>query len=818
VSGLIGDLRHAVRQNTATPLSSSLSVGLLAIAMAALTTFVSFWSDMSLTGRAGFERSRELVTVGQNDGRSLSRLSLLLIERMNDEVDSLDAIAGTRSLTQIVLGVRDQRVETELVSAKYFEALRPRLQIGRSFEPNDHLPGAEPVVVLSYNYWRNHYGGAETALGRTVRVRASGSMIAGIDSSDTTQTYRIIGVMAPSVGGTFEGDTQMWMPYEQAAAAFYADDATKRYRRSLSLRVVGRLAPGSTPGAVTAEIRSRYGKAGMELGLIPARPLDVVEGLFVNIAARRDFVRQVQLFLASSALLALVAACNLSLFLVSRAPARQRELGLRMAVGATALRLSRQLAAESGLLVGTSTLLGIILSLWLIRVIRRLPFLNGPLAEPIPRLDWRVLAVIAVTSLALILLVSLAPIVRLRTLRIASSGRTVAARPAWAQRLAVTTQLAAAGVLASAALALAWHLVELYGTDRGFGGSEVFVATPRATSRGGNPFNQDMDALVGERERRRELIESIPGVERVSFGSSVPGRPLPLFSVVFAGTIPDSLIGPDESVRVIVDSADHEFTQLLRMPIVSGRAPSESDRHEVLVNEALARALWGRTDIADKTLSIGPFDARIVGVVRDAAYGHPSEAILPRMLAPAMGTASSDQILIDGDLDAAQLRAGLQRFISAGELDFEIENLDRVAGLMANQLAPDRSRLGLTLASAMLVVMLAAVGFYGTQQYLVSAGRREFAVREALGADPRELGRLVLRRSLLLAAPGFMLGLPLGFLLVLRLRSSLAPSNVSPYAIELAVAVGIVALVLAASLRPARLARRTQADLLLREE
>ncbi|HEU4619978.1 MAG TPA: ABC transporter permease, partial [Gammaproteobacteria bacterium] len=503
MKGLIADLRHAVRQNAATPLSSGLSIALLAVAMAVLTTFLSFWSAMSLTGRAGFARSRELVTVGQNDGRSLGRLSLLLIERMNDEVDSLEAIAGTQSFAQAVVGEQDQRVETELVTADYFSTLRPAIQIGRSFEPRDHVAGAEPVVILSYGYWRSRYNGADTALGRTVRVRAPGSVVAGLDSPDITQTYRIVGVMSPDVSGTFEDATEMWMPYEQAAAAFHAADTSKRYRESPSLRAVGRLAPGSTAESAAAEIRSRYAKAGMELGLIPDRPLDVVEGLFSEIEARRDFVRQVRLFLASSALLALVAACNVSLFLLSRAPRRNRELGIRMALGATVLRLCRQLATESGFLVATAALLGVIASLWLTDAMRRLPFLNGPLSAPIRTLDWRVLAIVAGVSLALTLLVSLAPVARLRTLPIASTARTFAGAPGWAQRVAVTTQLAAAGVLASASLALVWHLVELSAADRGFGARNVFVATPRGPRPKQNPFNQNADALVAQRERRR---------------------------------------------------------------------------------------------------------------------------------------------------------------------------------------------------------------------------------------------------------------------------------------------------------------------------
>ncbi len=820
-SASAADLRIALRQHLATPLSSGLAVALLAIAIAFLTTFLSFWSATSPASCPGFADARALVTVGQNNGRSLTTLSSLLVERMNSEVASLEGVAGTRKLEQSALDADDptheQRVQTELVTVRYFTLLRPTIQIGRGLEPRDHRPGAEPVVILSYRYWRRRFHGDPGAVGRKLRIRGPNAMVAGINPADTIQSYRIVGVMAPSVRGTFADGTQMWMPYEQAMTAFFAADPKQTYHRQPMLHGVGRLARGSTAEEAATEIRERYGRAGMELGLIPARPLDVVEGLFINIEARDALVRQVQLFLASGVLLALVAACNVSLFLLSRAPGRRRELGIRMAMGATPLRLAHQLAMEAALVVGAAALLGVFVSLWLTAAMRRLPFLNGELARPVALLDWRALAFVMIVALVLTALVSLAPIVRLRTLSAVSVGKAVTARAGWAQRLAATIQLAAAGVLASAALAFAWHLAELSAAVQSFKGRDVLVVVPRAERRAGNPFAGNVEALIAGRERLREIVESIPGVEQVGFGSSVPGSPSALFSVTFAGSIAGTLIGPDESVQVIVDTADAAYLRLLAMPILHGRAPRQSARNEVLVNETLARTLWGRTDIVDKTLPL-PIALRVVGVVRDVAFGHPSEPISPRLFAPGLGAVSSNQILVKGGLGAGQLRAALQRLIDAGQLDFELSRVERVADLMSSELAPDRWRTFLALASTLLVVVLAAVGLYGTQRYLVGAGRRDFAVHAAIGAEPLDLARLVFRRGLLLAAPGLALMLPLCFLVVVQLRSGFGRSRVSPYPIEIAVGAGVVALVLAASFGPARLAALTQAAPLLREE
>jgi lipoprotein-releasing system permease protein len=145
-------------------------------------------------------------------------------------------------------------------------------------------------------------------------------------------------------------------------------------------------------------------------------------------------------------------------------------------------------------------------------------------------------------------------------------------------------------------------------------------------------------------------------------------------------------------------------------------------------------------------------------------------------------------------------------------------NVVSLAKARSDLLAPDRARGFLTIATAVLVVLLAAFGFYGTQRYLVTAGRREYAIRASLGAGPRALGRLVMKRGLMLGLPGLVLGVPLAFILVAWLRDDYISRSVSPLAVSVAIALGLVALLLVASLGPARLARRTQPAPLLRQD
>src|SRR5690606_32034835 len=173
---------------------------------------------------------------------------------------------------------------------------------------------------------------------------------------------------------------------------------------------------------------------------------------------QRNTQRQLQLFLGASVLLALVAAANVSLFLLARAPGRRRELGIRMAVGAPMTRLARQLASEAAVLVVAGGALGLIASVWLAGLLRGLALLRQAEWREITLLDWRVLTIIGVFLALLTLLVSLAPIFGLKRSGIAARGRQISARPNGAQRVAGAAQIAIASTLGGAALAFAWYL------------------------------------------------------------------------------------------------------------------------------------------------------------------------------------------------------------------------------------------------------------------------------------------------------------------------------------------------------------------------
>jgi putative ABC transport system permease protein len=820
VRGFFADCIHAVRHYLATPVSSIIAVLMLAVAMAVLTAFLALWTELSLTPHRGFERGAGLVTVGVNDGTGTMPLELL--ERINEEATTIEAIAGVASSGRLI-----QRngefifVPAELVTARFFPDIRPRIQLGRTFDAADHATDAEPVVIISDALWRRWYDGRPEVLGESMRVRDPNIPDRGADGAasepDGVHDYRIVGVLTPGMSGTFfPPNMELWMPFEpmfDRLLAALGPDA----HRALHTQAVARPARGASERAIRNELRGRYAETEVLATVNPGPDpqIDAMAGIVVSFDRQRDVQRQLHLFIAGSALLALVAGFNVSLFLLSRAPGRRRELAIRMAVGAPFGRLARQLATEAGLLVAAATALGLLLSLWLTVLTSDLAFLRQlPRIETTP-LGWRVLVLVAGTTLLLTMLVSLAPVVGLKRLGIAAGSRSVTARASLTQRLAGTVQVSVATMVGGVAVALVWQIGVLEAFDPGFSASDVRVVTAGPEARAGPDASED--AILLEREHRRAVLAALAGVDAVGFGTAIPGRPRSRDWLQVAP--PDD---PQSPIAVHAESVDPNYMPLLGATLLNGRLLDGADRDSVLINETLARRLWGRVDVAGELLPLASPSAagsgEVAGVVRDIVYGHPSEGVDPTVYLPLSALTPSERILVRTSRSSAELRGLLEERIDEDNLAWNVGLIGSVDDWWNETMAPDRARAGLTVASALFVLGLAGFGSYGTQRYLVRAGRREYAILGAVGAGPRRLGRLVLVRGLWFGVPGMLLGGLLAFIAVAWMRGEFVDQAVLPAVVTMLALSGIAALLVLAALGPAHDARRTEAAAWLNAE
>jgi predicted permease len=832
VTGLAADLRHAIAVYRSTPFASGIAVVALAVAMACVSAFLSMWSDLSLKPPAAFERDG-LVTIGQSGGYTIADsstpLTLDTVERINDTVVSLESVVGIAMFAQLLeQNEEQQQIQAEAVT-RHFSELRPRMALGRSFDDEDHYEQSAPAVILSYRLWLDGFGGREDVLGETVRISEDGRIPVELPEGVALperrgQNYRIVGVMSPGMTGTFVDTTDVWLPYEQAVPFLYGDPeeepqidlgltgtvtTTTLGAVPTRMRGLAVAAASASTAAITDELNAKLEietqalAQGLNLSGAEIR-FDVIDGVVGDIGIQRESRRQVTLFLGGTLLLVVVAACNISLFLLARASRRQRELGIRMAVGASIKRLARQLASEAGLLMLAATVLGVLLSLWVSAALLELPFLQQAEWRKVSPFDWRVLLLLSVLMLLLTLLVSLAPIFGLRRMGIRASSAIVTARAGWGQRAAGTLQIAMTGIVGAVAVAFAWHLYFYATADRGFNPENVLVVELQPTPSFIVERPSQMSIAI-ERERQRDVVAGLPGVENASFTTFVPGG---------AGTLPFTVAQsePGKFFEVATIYIDDHYFDLLGIPFLYGQNIDPHDVTKLVGNETYAVTRFGRVDAIGE---VTPTNRTLRGVVPDIAFGHPAEAP-PLAGFIANARTSYPLLLIKTRATPVQMRGLLQQRIDAGELEIELGAIDRLGTIAGRSLRADRARAVLTASSALLVVILAALGFYGTQRYLVTAGQREYAIRSAIGAGPRSLGRLVLKRGMGLALPGLAFGIVLAFLVVAWLREGFVTRAVSPVIVSLAVALVIVGLIVAATFGPALQARRTAPARLLR--
>jgi putative ABC transport system permease protein len=778
--------------------------------MAFVGALLSLYVDLALKPFPGIEDGGQLVTIAEVNGSTAYSFQFGFTERVAEAVTSLEAVVGIGQSQSSNVGRNGETVILEYASRGFFDGIRPKLGLGRGFEPAEHNIDAEPVVVISDRYWRERYDGRRNVLGETIEFIPQQS-----SEEDLVPTeFRIIGVMAPEMRGLRSDDVDVWVPFERIFAFWNSNAADLAQLLSDQyMHSVGRLKPGASPEALAREIEARFPGEAIQGG--SGTRFDAMSGVVLDIPAQRESERQLELFLAGSVLLALVAAANVSLFLLARAPGRRRELAIRMSVGAPMRRLVRQLAIESALLVAVSGALGLLFSVWLAKLLAGMAFLRSANWGNVTLLDWRVLSLIGGFLLVLTLLVALAPILGLRRFGIAASSRQVVARATLAQQIAGTVQIAVAATFSGAAIAFIWFLIPLLFGDPGYDVENRHIAVLFSDSF----FDRSPGRAAAEitAANQREVIEALPGVVAATFGDSIPGGQV-------GGLLKRPVRDPVDSSREIpvgYVQIDAQFVEVLGLQLLYGRAPDEGEIGVSLANEALARLVFGRDDAVGETVEIQGLaqgNTEIVGVLEDVPFGHPAAGVEPALFRNLPSRAFVLRGVIESPLSSGALQQELLRLYESGALELRPNSVIPLADIRESMIAPDRARGLLTISTASLAILMAIFGFYGMQRYLVSAGRREYAIRASLGAGPKALRQLVVTRGLLLGLAGLALGTLLAFLLVAWLRDAFLSREISPGIVAVGVVIGIALLLLAASLGPARQAMRMQPAPLLRED
>lgn len=821
---LFQDVRYGLRVLWKSPGFTIVAVLSLALGVGANTAIFSIVNAVLLRSLPFSHPDRLVKIVANNRGVGAQDIGFSVpeLDDLRSRAGVFEQVTATQGgPTNLTGGERPQHLELLEVSPNYFSMLGISAHIGRVFGPSDEAQGFAEAVVISDSLWARGFGRSPGILGRHLQL--------------DNDPYTIVGVLPPGFrhpGRTVATDVEIWV-----TCGFRADPYPKPER---SLRVVpgaiGLLKPGISLQQAQArldtfasQLRAEYATdypAGSGWS-IEAEPLQ--ESLVGN-------VRPMLLVLMGAVvLIILLASVNVANLLLARASGRQREMAVRLAMGASRERMIRQLLTESMILSLVSGIVGVLTAMVALHFVQFLPARIPRLAEV--QVDWTVLAFALLISLLAGLGFGLVPALQSSKAEIAvairegARGSGTSGKTNRLRGLLIASESALAVVLmvgAGLLLRTFWGLLQ---ENPGFNPSRIVAASLYLPV----PNNPDMDryakteifnSFVREAVRR---VSAIPGVDLASMTTDLPVTHLSRRRPV---NIEDR---PEESGKGLfseITSVTPEYFKVLQASLVRGRYFTEDDdigkQPVAIVDESTARTYWPDRDPIGRRLSIrsprgaaNPPWCTVVGVIKDIKSDGLDQSEAPHIYQPIYqfpGPRSlSLSMTIRTSLSVISLEPLIRREIQAVDPDLPVFNVRTMNEVIDGSLASRRLSAQLVAVFAVVALLLASVGIYGLLAYMVGQRSHEIGVRMALGALPSTIGKMIVSRGLGLAGIGVGIGLLLSGIMAPLISSLLYGVRAIDPEVFLAVPLILMVVVLLASYIPARRAAKVNPIVALRE-
>jgi putative ABC transport system permease protein len=798
----VSELRYALRSLLRQPLLSPVAVGTLVLGVGATTSIFSVVKAVLLNSLP-YRDPDELVLLRERKPEGSNDLvSPPTFLDWQSQVTTLESLAAYRNVRY---AFRSDAEPLDLPSIRatpeLFELLGVEAAVGRTFTPDEAVPGHDKVAVLSHGFWTRQFGGNLSLVGRQIAL--------------DTQLYAVVGVMGEDFSFPPGSEIQLWTPL-----SFDPNDAHGRSRRARGLTVVARLKDGVSPNRAREEMSAIASRIATEFP-------DTNAGWGVNLeSVQEELVAASRpallVLLATVSFLLLIACANVASLMLARLQARRREIALRAALGASRSALVRQVLVESLLLSGAGGAFGILAALAGVRVARHLPLERVPRLDEVG-IDLGVLGFTALVSLLVALGFGLLPALH-------ASRRDLVPSLSEGSRTATAGTRRVLGSIAGFEVALALVLLvgagltlrsfrEMMRVDPGFR-PELLLAAQIYLPRAKYPDEESRLRFFTEALSR---IRALPGVLSAGAASSLPMHPV---GIDFA--LPFSVEGRNppasgEEPRADIRAATEGYFETMKIPLVRGRLLDERDRrdalHVLVINETLARRYFPGEEPMGRVIVNPHGKAEIVGVVADVRhYGLDAEP-RPELYTPlSQSVFNGMTLVVRTTMDPESFASSLRGAIREIDPDQAIYDLSTMEQAIARWVFLPRLSMTLLSGFAAAALALAALGIYGVIAYSVSQRTTEMGLRMALGAGARDLLGLVVGGSLRFVVPGMAAGLLLAIALARFLSGQLF--GVSPFdpLVYLSVAAVVVATALAASFLPARRATRVDPIEALRAE
>jgi putative ABC transport system permease protein len=792
---VIQDARYGMRQLRRTPLFTLATVTTLALTIGATSALFAIANAVVLRPLA-FPRSDWIVSISiAQQGSDTSVMDEPTARlAMAGALPSFESLAIYNATgANFVGGAEPERVAGVRVSPRFFDVVGVQPALGRTFAPDEMRTGGPPAVIVSDSLARRAFGRSADALDRPVTL--------------DDQRYMVIGIMPP--GATFPARRDFWLPlvprtlWSPGGGGF------------LYTKFIGRLRDGASPLAghddLLALRRSRESELPPRVRQSDIRVMPLHERLY------GDFRAPVALLLGAVVSVLLIGCANVANLLLARAAVRRQELALRTALGASRVRLMRQLLVESLLLALLGAAPGLAFVFYALRAFLRF----GPVElTRIPgiAMDARVLVFLLGVTIGVGLLFGVGPAIAAGRADphepLKGAGRSRDGRASRPRRVLVMLELAAAVVVMIGAALLAKRLVRFHAVDRGFRADSVLTASmslPR-------PRYTDPAARRAFFDGVLERVRALPAVE----SAALPGA-LDSMSMTTAWPA-GSTTGPPESESSPVGIAEVGSANFrtFGIPIRSGRECGDdgaTDAQAAVVNERMARRAFSGRAAVGQQINLGSEGTfTVIGVSADVHDLRSNTMPLPKVFICAREASTYADIALRAraGIDPAALAPALREAVRAVDPAQPVADVTTLRQLVEESGASRRFDTLLFGGFAALAFVLAIFGLYAVTAYLVAQRTHEFGVRIALGAGRGEVLRLVLRQGLAPAVTGIVLGLAAALLLTRLLRTMLFEVGVLDAGVFAGVALTLALVSVGAALIPARRAVRVDPVVALR--
>jgi macrolide transport system ATP-binding/permease protein len=770
----VQDLRYGFRQLRRSPSFSALAVLCLTLGIGANAAVFS-WVEGILFRPYPLvaHQERVLAVAGTVQGKRIDLLSWpdFLDLRRNCTLCE-DSFVSTIAGSTLNIGDHAEVTTGSIVSANYFDALGVHPILGRGFEAGEDVGNdAHPVVVISYQMWRNRFRSDREIIGKTQRLN--------------NVPHTIIGVAPEGFYGTFVGRAiQFWVPVSMqetfASGGYKLEDRGARWIESYV-----RLKPGVSRAqaqqqvsAIAARLQTSYPATnrGRSIGLwaLWQTPFNHAGELLPSF----------EVMVAVVAFVLLIACANVGNLLLVRSFVRRHEMSVRLAIGASRGRLLKQLLTEGLILSALGTAGGFLMAYWCRQLVTMLLSVGSGTAMYLPgAIDGRVMAMSVGICLIVTLIIGVVPALQTRHLDVAGplkaeSGGVVGVRSrGWIRSGLVIFQVCLSFILLVGAALLLESLHRIRTTSPGFSTTRVAVTGVSLVVSG-----YDVPRAKTFQNELMDRLSGLPGIESAAFAAVTPLGYTGYSSSPIA--VDSYQPSPDEQPEVEYNQVGPRYLATLGIPLLSGREFARSDDENAplvaIVNRTMVERYWRGQDPIGRRLQVKGRWVRVVGVAADSKYETMGETPKPFFYVPLR-----QDFVTEPDLNIRTTQS-LQSTLAA--VLREVHALDQNLALyetitLQEQVnrAASSQLVAVTLVSTLggLALLLAAVGLYGVMSYSVAQSTREFGLRMALGADAANLLRLVISRGLRLTAGGVVFG-AIAALALTRLLGQLL-YNVSPH-------------------------------------